>query len=60
MNEVSSEIEKILTLDMIEDNMINNEQIALAILLKRNPNLFNVYRELNGDHLPFFNHLYTK
>jgi len=32
--------------------MINNEQIALAYIYKRNPSLFNIYTELNGKHLP--------
>jgi hypothetical protein len=37
--------------------MINNEQIALAIAFKRNPELFSVYINLNGGHLPIFKKL---
>jgi hypothetical protein len=59
MGRISDEIEKILLNDMLGANMINNEQIAMAILYKRSPELFNVYTELNGDHLPFFNHVYS-
>jgi hypothetical protein len=58
MNMISLEIEKILIDEMIGNNMINNEQIALGILYKRNPEIFEVYKELNGDHLPFFNFIY--
>jgi hypothetical protein len=38
--------------EMLDQNMINNEQIALAYICKRNPSLFNVYIHLNGQHLP--------
>ena len=59
---LSKEIEKILITDMIEKNMINNEQIALGILYKRNPDLFYVYKDFNSNqgHLPFFNFVYRK
>ncbi len=38
--------------EMLYNNMINNEQIALAYICKRYPHLFNVYVKLNGQHLP--------
>ena len=59
---LSKEIEKILITDMIEKNLINNEQIALGILYKRNPDLFYVYKDFNSNqgHLPFFNFVYRK
>ena len=38
--------------EMLDQNMINNEQIALAYICKRNPSLFNVYIQLNEQHLP--------
>lgn len=41
----------------LNENKLNNEQIILAILFKKNPELFNVYIELNGHHLPFFKKL---
>jgi hypothetical protein len=48
---------KILEEEMLENGMVNNEQIALAILFKRNPELFSAYINLNGEHLPLFSHL---
>lgn len=43
--------------EMLDLNMVNNEQISLAILFKRNPELFNVHIDLTGNHLPLFKHL---
>lgn len=41
----------------LKKNSVNNEQIMLGYLFKKNPELFNVYIELNGQHLPFFKKL---
>jgi len=38
--------------EMLNHDMINNEQIALAYIYKRNPLLFNIYIQLNNQHLP--------
>jgi hypothetical protein len=38
----------------IEDKVINNEQFALAILAKQNPNLFNIIEPKYLGHLPIF------
>jgi hypothetical protein len=57
VSRVSDLVVDILEKEMIELNMINNEQIALAILFKRNPELFNIHIDLAGDHLPLFKHL---
>lgn len=38
--------------NMLCENMVNNEQIALAIVRKQFPFLFKVHIELNGTHLP--------
>jgi len=38
-------------------NIVNNEQIILGYLFKKNPELFNVFIKLNGQHLPFFKEL---
>jgi hypothetical protein len=43
---------KFLQEEMLDQNMINNEQIALAFICKREPSLFNIYIKLNGQHLP--------
>jgi hypothetical protein len=52
---VSDKIKKLLDEEMISENMINNEQIALAYIQKRYPELFDVYIELNSGHLPILN-----
>jgi hypothetical protein len=57
VSEVSDRVVNLLEKEMISSNMINNEQIALGIVFKRNPELFSVYIDLNGDHLPIFKHL---
>ena len=57
MKVIGSEVENILINDMIFENMVNNEQIALGMLLKRNPDLFSVYIKLNSGHLPLFEYL---
>ena len=38
-------------------NIVNNEQIILGYLFKKNPELFNVFIKLNDQHLPFFKEL---
>ncbi len=48
---------KILFEDYLEKNIVNNEQIILGQLFKKNSDQFNVYIELNGKHLPFFSKL---
>jgi len=57
VSRVSDLVIDILEKEMLELNTINNEQIALAIIFKRNPELFNVHIDLAGDHLPLFKHL---
>lgn len=57
VRKVSIESIKILEEEMLNTGMVNNEQIALAILSKRSPDLFNVYINLSGGHLPLFKHL---
>lgn len=57
VSRVSDLIIKIFEEEMLEKGIVNNEQIALAIIFKRNPELFSAYINLNGDHLPLFSHL---
>jgi hypothetical protein len=57
MEIIEGEIEKILINEMIGEGMVNNEQIALGILYKRNPDLFSVHLDPYSGHLPFFGHL---
>lgn len=39
---------------MIELNCVNNEQFALALFAKRNPEIMNTIIHLDGTHLPLF------
>jgi hypothetical protein len=41
----------------LDNNIVNNEQIILGYIFKKNPSIFNVFIELNGKHLPFFSKL---
>lgn len=52
VTQVSDLTLKFLQEEMLNKNMVNNEQIALAYICKRNPSLFNVYIQLNEEHLP--------
>lgn len=54
---ISTGINDIFANDMLSQDIVNNEQIALALLYVKNPDLFEVYIELNGQHLPLFSHL---
>lgn len=54
LKKISSEIRKIFEEEMLNHNMVNNEQIALAILFKRSPELFDVIIKLDNTHLPIF------
>jgi hypothetical protein len=38
--------------EMLFEDMINNEQIALAMVWNKRPELFDVYINLDGTHLP--------
>lgn len=38
--------------EMLFEDMINNEQIALAMVWNKYPELFDVYIDLDGTHLP--------
>jgi hypothetical protein len=51
---VDKEIENIFLNDMIENNFVNNEQIALGYLIKKFPELFEYYERYDGKHLSLF------
>ena len=57
VSRISDLVTKILEDEMLKLNMVNNEQIALGILFKRSPELFEIYLNPNGGHLPIFKHL---
>lgn len=52
--QISEEINKIWENDMLNKNCVNNEQLALAILWKKQPLLFNVFINNFNTHLPLF------
>jgi len=57
INKVSKDIDNILKCDMIGNGFINNEQIALGYLVKKNPDNFSVYERYNGKHMALFKEL---
>lgn len=57
LRKIYREVIHILEKEMLELDMVNNEQIALGILYKLKPDLFEVYINLHGGHLPLFRHL---
>lgn len=54
---VSELIEKIFVEEMIENGSVNNEQIALGYLIKKNPDIFTTYKRTNGIHMDIFREL---
>lgn len=55
--EVAREIDNLFINDMLQNNFINNEQIALGYLLKRNPSTFAAYQRYNNKHMALFNEI---
>lgn len=53
---VGEKVLNILT-EMLSQNVINNEQIALAYVLKQNPELFDLYIQPNQGPLPILKYL---
>lgn len=51
---IDKKIRNILINDMIKNNNLNNEQIALAYLTKNNPKLFEVYYRNNWKQIALF------
>lgn len=54
INKVSFDIENILTHKMIENEFVNNEQIALGYLVKQNPDDYEIYERYDGKHMSLF------
>lgn len=57
VKEISEKTLTFLKSTMLGQNIINNEQIALAYVAAQNPEMFNIYIELNGQHLPILKYL---
>ena len=52
-------VDDVLMDDMIAENNMNNEQIALGYLVKKYPDDFAVYSRTNGQHMDIFTELST-
>ena len=46
--EVKKEVERIFVNEMLDKNNVNNEQLALALLWKQNPDMFKVIPDINS------------
>jgi Bacterial protein of unknown function (HtrL_YibB) len=57
VKKVNQEIDNVLITKMIDNEFVNNEQIALAYLLKTKPEYFVEYRRYNGKHMDIFREL---
>ena len=54
---VINDVEDILLNQMIANQFINNEQIALGYLVKKNPDDFEIFERYDGKHLSLFTEL---
>ena len=52
-------VDSVLMDDMIAENNMNNEQIALGYLVKKYPDDFAIYSRTNGQHMDIFTELST-
>lgn len=57
VKKVNQEVDNVLITKMIDNEFVNNEQIALAYLLKTKPEYFVEYRRYNGKHMDIFREL---
>ena len=55
--DLCQKVEDVLTDDMIANDNVNNEQIALGYLVKEYPDDFAIYERTNGKHLDLFSEL---
>ena len=46
--DVKKEVERIFVNEMLDKNNVNNEQLALALLWKQNPDMFKVIPDINS------------
>jgi len=54
LKEIYCELVGVLENDMLAQNNVNNEQLALALLWKKRPGLFYTIHNTTGEHLPLF------
>jgi len=57
VKKVSKDINNIFINEMISNNFVNNEQIALGYLIKQNPNDFEIFERYDGKHMALFTEL---
>jgi hypothetical protein len=51
---VGDDIEDVLLNKMIDNEFVNNEQIALGYLVKQNPDDYEIYERYDGKHMSLF------
>lgn len=54
---VSKDVEDIFVNQMIGNEFVNNEQIALGYLVKKNPDDFEIFERHTGNHMELFTEL---
>lgn len=57
INKVTTDIEDIFVNKMIGNKYVNNEQIALGYLVKKNPDNFEIFERYTGKHMELFTEL---
>ena len=57
---LSAEMRKIWEVDMLANNVVNNEQIGLALLWRKNSSLFTLWVQQGEGRLPFFAYLLNR
>lgn len=57
IHKVAQDIESVFLHEMIENEFVNNEQIALGYLVKQNPDDYEIYERYDGKHMSLFSEL---
>ena len=57
LKKVANDVENILVNEMIANDYVNNEQIALGYLVKENPDDYAIYERTNHKHAAIFEEL---
>ena len=57
LKKVANDVEDILVNEMIANDYVNNEQIALGYLIKENPDDYAIYERTNHKHAAIFEEL---
>ena len=57
LKKVADDVEDILVNEMIGNEYVNNEQIALGYLIKANPDDYAIYERTNHKHAALFEEL---